>query len=157
MPDCVRPSPRSHHNAMQPASIIAREIFNSVCASACRESCNMTPCVVNGIIAREMASNRNFESDRAKEFAQSFVWATEVIVNNVKKPFRPRGLLNAATMEAVMVSLMEQGGDAELTKKNYDKLLKDQDFLGMVTSNTSNIENVKSRKAIADKILFGYE
>lgn len=106
-------------------------------------------------LSREMANNRRFESDRVKNFAAVFKHACEVVVGTIERPFRPRGLLNAATMDAVMVAVMEQGADVEFTKANYDELLKDENFLHMITSNTSNIENVKSRNEIADKILFG--
>ncbi|MBP6379518.1 MAG: DUF262 domain-containing protein [Sphingorhabdus sp.] len=108
-------------------------------------------------LSREMAKNRAFDTERTQEFFDSFKHVTRLVVDSIKKPFRPRGLLNAATMEAVMVSIMEQGSDAKLDSSKYDKLLADRDFIGMVTSNTSNIENVKSRKAIADLILFGNE
>lgn len=79
------------------------------------------------------------------------------MVEALDRPFRPRGLLNAATLEAVMLSLIEQGAEAGFTKAAYDALLKDQDFTNAITSNTSNIDSVKSRKIIADRILFGHE
>ena len=90
-------------------------------------------------------------------FSKSFKDACKIVVDTIEKPFRPRGLLNAATMEAVMVAIMEQGVDVDFLSEAYDLLLKDTDFLEMITSNTSNIENVKSRQAIAGKILFGNE
>lgn len=105
----------------------------------------------------EMSRNRKFDSDRAKEFSIAFTRATQAVVAELEKPFRPRGLLNAATLEAVMVSLMEQGEEVEFSKASYDALLQDQSFKDVITSNTSNIDSVKSRKSLADKILFGYE
>lgn len=108
-------------------------------------------------LSREMAENRNFESERANNFASSFERAAKVVVETIEKPFRPRGLLNAATMEAVMVSIMEQGVHPSLSNEKYSRLLKDENFLEMITSDTSNIKYVKSRKTIADTILFGNE
>jgi hypothetical protein len=108
-------------------------------------------------LSREMSKNRSFNSDRSKEFSKAFVLASEAVVEALDKPFRPRGLLNAATLEAVMVALMEQGPHVTLSKDRYDALLGDQDFRTMITSNTSNIDSVKSRKAIANKILFDHE
>lgn len=108
-------------------------------------------------LSREMANNRHFESDRAKNFVEAFIKAANTVVNCLEKPFRPRGLLNAATLEAVMVSLMENGDRHQFTKEAYDQLLKDEDFLTMITSNTSNIDYVKTRKKIADKTLFNNE
>lgn len=108
-------------------------------------------------LSKEMSKNRNFSSDRAKEFSEAFSRATEAVVAALDKPFRPRGLLNAATLEAVMVALMEQGLDAEFAKDKYDELIGNQEFKDVIFSNTSNIDNVKSRRTIANKILFGHE
>lgn len=108
-------------------------------------------------LSREMAGNRSFESERAKKFTKSFVRATKTVVDTIKGPFRPRGLLNAATLEAVMISIMEENNQAEFKKASYDKLLKNAAFLEKISSNTSSVENVKSRKEIAVEILFGDE
>jgi hypothetical protein len=117
---------------------------------------NYTP-PMKDFLSKEMSKNRSFDADRPREFSKAFCAAAEVVVGVLEKPFRPRGLLNAATLEAVMVSLMEQGPDVILSKDSYDALLEDPAFKAMITSNTSNIDSVKSRKAIADKILFGHE
>jgi hypothetical protein len=117
---------------------------------------NYTP-PMKDFLSKEMSKNRSFNSDRTQEFSKAFAAATESVVGILERPFRPRGLLNAATLEAVMVSLMEQGPDVTLSKDNYDALLQDQEFKTMITSNTSNIDSVKSRKTISDKILFGHE
>ena len=53
-----------------------------------------------------------------------------------------------------MVSVMEHGDNLEFSKKAYDDLPGNADFLTMITSNTSNIDYVKTRKEIADRILF---
>jgi len=108
-------------------------------------------------LTREMSINRDFKSERAKNFPTSFKRAAKTVVDTVDKPFRPRGLLNAATMEAVMGAIMEHGDNADFTKTAYDDLLKETNFLEVITSNTSNTENVKSRRKIANKILFNHE
>ncbi len=105
----------------------------------------------------EMAKNRGFDTDRASDFSKIFPYATEAVVEALQKPFRPRGLLNAATLEAVMVALIEQGEQAKLTAEAYNELLENDDFKNVIFSNTSNIDSVKTRKKIADKILFGHE
>lgn len=117
---------------------------------------NYTP-PMKDFLSKEMSKNRLFNSDRSKEFSNVFLSAAKAVVEALEKPFRPRGLLNAATLEAVMVSLMEQDPGIVLSKDRYDTLLKDPEFRAMITSNTSNIDSVKSRKAIADKTLFGHE
>ncbi|MGF0539266.1 DUF262 domain-containing protein [Agrobacterium sp. ES01] len=108
-------------------------------------------------LSSEMSKNRGFDTDRAKEFSAAFTRAAEAVTSVLDKPFRPRGLLNAATLEAVMVSLMEQGAEAEFTKDAYDALMKDEGFQGTITSNTSDTDSVTSRKSIAEKVLFEHE
>jgi len=108
-------------------------------------------------LSREMAKNRKFKSQRAQDFSVSFLCATEIVVKKIQKPFRPRGLLNAATLEAVMVAIMEQDAEIKFKESKYKELLKDTSFLEKVTSNTSSMENVKSRKEIAVGMLFGNE
>lgn len=108
-------------------------------------------------ISREMAGNKNFDSSRAKRFSAAFPAATRAVVETIEKPFRPRGLLNAATLEAVMLTLLEANADAQFSKQAYDNLLRRKDFLYLITSNTTNTESVNSRKEIAQNELFGNE
>ena len=44
-----------------------------------------------------------------------------------------------------------------IRKASYDALLKDNVFLEKTSSNTSSLDNVKSRKEIAVRVLFGNE
>lgn len=106
-------------------------------------------------LSREMNKNRGFDSERANNFCASFERAVDIVVNTLEKPFRPRGLLNAATLEAVMVAIMEQGENVKFTVSAYNNLLNSTKFLESITSNTSSIDNVKSRRDIAREILFG--
>lgn len=114
---------------------------------------NYTP-PMKDFLSKEMSKNRSYDTDRTKEFSDAFLGATKAVVEAIEKPFRPRGLLNAATLEAVMVSMMEHDVGAVLSRDKYDVLLQDSDFQTMIFSNTSNIDSVKSRKTIADRILF---
>ena len=108
-------------------------------------------------LSKEMHKNRDFRSKRARKFSGAFSRAAKEIVAELEKPFRPNRLLNAATLESVMVSLMEQGPEAEFSKASYEALLQDQGFKDAITSNTSTIDNVKSRRSIAEQMLFGHE
>ncbi|MCZ4265309.1 DUF262 domain-containing protein [Erythrobacter sp. G21629-S1] len=108
-------------------------------------------------LSREMAANREFNSERASRFVDAFRNACGIVVEKIDKPFRPRGLLNAATMEAVMLAVMENETSKSLNAQGYKALLERGDFLDLVTSNTTNIENVNARKIIASEVLFGDE
>jgi len=103
-------------------------------------------------LSKEMSKNRNFNTDRVKDFSEAFSRTTEKVVSALEKPFRPRGLLNAATLEAVMVSLMEQDAKVEFSQNAYDKLLADPEFIAVITSNTSNIESVRTRMNLASRM-----
>lgn len=106
-------------------------------------------------LSREMSKNRSFDSQRAQDFVKSFEETVNIIVNTIEKPFRPRGLLNAATMEAVTLAVMDRANGDQFTKVAYSALLENEDFIEKITSNTTNQEYVKSRKRLADEILFG--
>ncbi|MAH14165.1 MAG: hypothetical protein CMN65_00090 [Sphingomonadaceae bacterium] len=60
-------------------------------------------------------------------------------------------------MEAVMLAVMENETSKSLNAQGYKALLERGDFLDLVTSNTTNIENVNARKIIASEVLFGDE
>jgi len=108
-------------------------------------------------ISRQMAGNRDFNSARAKRFIAAFPAATQAVVETIEKPFRPRGLLNAATLEAVMLTLLEADAVADFSEQKYDELIRRDDFLELITSNTTNTETVNSRKQIAQEVLFDDE
>jgi len=105
-------------------------------------------------LSRQMSENKKFSSRRARSFVGSFKRATELVSQTIDDPFRPRGLLNAATMEAVMVSIMEHGENGSFRNADYDRLLKDANFQEATISNTTNLENVKARIELAGRILF---
>lgn len=106
-------------------------------------------------LSREMANNRAFDSARAERFCEAFERSVEQVVGMIEKPFRPRGLLNAATLEAVMLTIMEEGANREFRADAYAALLERTDFLELITSNTTNIDSVISRKRIALETLYG--
>jgi hypothetical protein len=70
------------------------------------------------------------------------------------KPFRPRGVINSAVLEAVMVSLLENKNisSGELPNK-YAALLGDKDFLESITGGTTDTLVLKHRLGIARRIL----
>lgn len=105
-------------------------------------------------LSKEMAKNRDFKSARAKRFSEAFLASTKIANEALSRPFRPRGLLNAATLEAVMGALMEHSSGKAFQSKKYNNLFKDQNFITAITSNTTSPDNVKSRRAIAEKVLF---
>jgi len=106
-------------------------------------------------LSREMANNKEFESERAQRFEKAFRTACKTANDVLDKPFRPRGLLNAATMEAVMVVLMESQEEIKFTKKIYKRLVERDDFIEAFSSNTTSREQVVNRHKIAEAVLQG--
>ena len=98
-----------------------------------------------------MDSDRNFDSDRAKEFSNRFPKVVALVNDNIEKPFRPRGVINSAVLEAVMVSLLEHAkpiaGKDLITR--YSALLKDKAFLERITGGTTDTLVLKERLRIA--------
>lgn len=108
-------------------------------------------------LSREMAKNRKFNSERAGRFSQRFLKACEIIDQKLTKPFRPRGLLNAATLEAVMGALMEVNSETDFELGSYNRLFENADFVQAITSNTTSVDNVTSRRNLAREMLFADE
>ncbi|WP_417618726.1 DUF262 domain-containing protein [Parasphingorhabdus sp.] len=101
-----------------------------------------------------MKENRNFDTERADRFFEKFGEVTQIINENLKNPFRPKRVINAAVMEAVMVSMLENADiDGEVLARNYDNLLNDEDFGRFITGPTTDTLMVKSRLTRAAEIL----
>jgi hypothetical protein len=104
---------------------------------------------------REMNVNRKFDSLDAKDFCVRFSSVCEQIVASLgPKPFRPKGVINAAVLEAVMVILLENEGvgEGEL-RVRYDALLADTEFDAAIRGATTDTKIVKDRLEIAQRIL----
>lgn len=101
-----------------------------------------------------MGRERDFKSARAKRFAERFPKAVERVNDALDRPFRPRRVINAAVLEAVMVTLLE---NPEITSKRlkvgYDSLLGDKRFMEHVTGGTTDTLVLKRRLAIAKEVL----
>ncbi|MCY4259985.1 MAG: DUF262 domain-containing protein [Rhodobacteraceae bacterium] len=104
-------------------------------------------------LSRQMHQHRSFESEKADRFCREFRRVSDAIATSLKSPFRPKGLLNAATMEAVMVTLMERGAGTSIGEDGYKRLLADDGFRESIFSNTTSTENVNRRKTRAQEIL----
>lgn len=88
---------------------------------------------------RSMSKNRAFDSQDATDFSIRFPLVAAQVRRAIRKPFRPRAIINAAVLEAFMVALLE-GDDISDDRllAIYDKVIADPDFLELVTSNTTN-------------------
>jgi len=105
---------------------------------------------LNKIMDRERA----FESERAARFATRFPQVVQIINDALKRPFRPRGVINSAVLEAVMITLLENEAikSSDLAKC-YDKLLQSRAFLNVITGGTTDTLVLKHRLSLAREVL----
>ncbi|WP_426163801.1 DUF262 domain-containing protein [Sandarakinorhabdus sp. DWP1-3-1] len=98
---------------------------------------------------RSMSNNRAFDSQDALDFSVRFPLVATQVQRAIRKPFRPRAIINAAVLEAFMVALLESEdiSDDRLLA-TYNKVIKDPDFLELVTSNTTNQSTLLQRIAL---------
>ncbi|SDE96927.1 DUF262 domain-containing protein [Sulfitobacter delicatus] len=108
-------------------------------------------------LSREMALNKEFDDERAARFIKSFQRVAKVVNEALEKAFRPRGLLNAATLEAVMGVLLELPKSFTFDSKMYDRLIVDEGFVEAISSNTTSRDQVLSRRHIAQQVLASNE
>ncbi len=103
---------------------------------------------------RMMDEDRDFSSDRATRFAKEFPRAVDTVNNCLKKPFRPRGVINSAVLEAVMIAIIENPDiDMDKLEERYEALIRDPNFLGFITGGTTDTLILRTRIAIASRKL----
>jgi hypothetical protein len=101
-----------------------------------------------------MKEDRDFSTERAKQFFDRFGDATALVNDALDRPFRPRGVLNAAVLEAVMtVALEHEGLEVEDLTQRYPKLLADEKFSGQITGATTDTAVLRGRIQRAKDIL----
>lgn len=104
---------------------------------------------------KQMDQERSFSSERAARFVRRFPKVVAVVNEGLVRPFRPRGVINSAVLEAVMVTLLEQTKQIspEELKSRYDKLLADKNFLERITGGTTDTLVLRQRLQIAKEKL----
>lgn len=102
----------------------------------------------------QMDENREFVSLRAKRFEERFPIVVDFINRNIKNPFRPRGVINAAALEAIMVTMLENHPLKEINlTKNYETLMRDKNFNELITGGTTDTLILRSRLELTKRVL----
>jgi Protein of unknown function DUF262 len=102
---------------------------------------------------KNMKDNREFDSERAKRFTQNFERATSLVDKNLVRPFRPRGVINSAVLEAVMICILENDEiTGEELAGRYEKLVNTPEFMKNVTGGTTDTLMLTSRISTAKGI-----
>lgn len=102
----------------------------------------------------QMDANREFSSQRAKDFRARFLIVVDTVNGALTKPFRPKNVINAAVLEAVMVTLLENSSiTSDQLKSRYPSLLRDKAFLEVISGGTTDTLVLKARLEAARRIL----
>jgi hypothetical protein len=103
----------------------------------------------------QMQRNSRFNTADADEFARRFPEALKVVVDALgNRPFRPRRVINAAVLESVMLTVLENPDiSSEHLKAQYPVLMADEDFQGVIRGPTTDTKMVKDRLGIAAGML----
>ncbi len=104
-----------------------------------------------------MKDESSFNSERAIEFSVRFPLVVARISRLIQRPFRPKGVLNSASLEAVMLALMESEldiSDAELTER-YHRVMNNEEFQRLISGSTTDALVLKGRIDVAKRIMDG--
>lgn len=101
-----------------------------------------------------MKNNRDFDTYKARLFKERFPKVCSVISRNILNPFRPKGVINTAILDAVFIALLEQDliNESNLLSK-YEDLLKTDEFMENTFGPTADNAVLKARIEIAKKFL----
>jgi len=104
---------------------------------------------------KKMKENRDFDSEKARKFRDRFPGTINLIREALgKKPFRPKRVINAAVLESVMITLLENPQiDRQTLSKNYGKLLEDEEYKKTIVGATTDTNILKDRIKRAIEIL----
>jgi hypothetical protein len=107
-----------------------------------------------GYLNKQMREHQKFESERAGRFRERFPKVVELLCNSVTRPFRPRGVINVAMLDSVMIALLEDESiNAEQLEARYKKLASDEDFKKYTGGATTDTQMVRERIKRAKRIL----
>ncbi|TVQ36596.1 MAG: DUF262 domain-containing protein [Geminicoccaceae bacterium] len=104
---------------------------------------------------RIMEENKDFSTPRAQKFKERFADVVGLVNRTLHHPFRPKGVINSAMLEGVMVALLENGSVTEARLRDCYRILSgDKSFEETLRGATTDTLTVKTRikraKAIFD-------
>jgi hypothetical protein len=101
-----------------------------------------------------METEKAFTSKRARRFKDRFPDVVALANGALEKPFRPRGVINAAVLEGVMITLLEHANiEADDLTERYEELMDDNDFDRVIRGATTDTKVLKERLLTAASVL----
>ncbi len=99
-----------------------------------------------GYLNRQMQDNRDFDDDRASRFKARFRGVVELLCDTIPRPFRPRGVINIAMLDSVMIALLEDELiSADKLKAGYATVAADPDYKKYIGGATTDTQMVRER------------
>jgi len=107
-------------------------------------------------LTKFMVANRNPKEEFLRKATDLFTAVCKVVVKNLgTKPFHIRAGLNSAVLDSVMCAVANNINHVPKDiDKRYRKLLSDNDYLESTSGATTDVEVVKNRFELANRILF---
>jgi hypothetical protein len=107
-------------------------------------------------LTRYMRRHRNPGDSFLQAKSAAFEAVCESVVSTLgQKPFHVWAGLNVAVLDSVMVAFSRHAaGIPADVKSRFRALVKNQDYIDLVTGATADLNNVRSRLEIADRTLF---
>jgi len=107
-----------------------------------------------GYLNRQMQDNRDFCDERAKRFKKRFQDAVELLCDTIPRPFRPRGVINVAMLDGVMIAVLEDESiGSDKLKAGYPMVAADPEFKKYSGGATTDTQMVRERIRRAKGIL----
>ena len=107
-----------------------------------------------GYLNKQMRENRDFTGDRANRFRERFPKVVDLLCESVLRPFRPRGVINVAILDSVMIALLEDETiSAEQLTERYKRLIEDDVFNKYIGGATTDTQIVRERIKNAKRVL----
>lgn len=101
-----------------------------------------------------MSANKEFADERAQSFKAQFLRVVKLVAENLVRPFRPRGVINAAMLEGIMVALLEaEPITPEKLVERYAVIASDPAFDRTLRGATTDTLIVKDRIRRAKELL----
>ncbi|TGN18849.1 DUF262 domain-containing protein [Leptospira idonii] len=107
-------------------------------------------------LSNYMKDNQNVKEDSLNKYKISFNNVSNLILSNLgKKPFHIKSGLNAAVFDSVFVAFAKNPNSIpEDIKNRYADLKNNEEYMKYISSGTTNVDTIKKRVQIAERILF---
>jgi hypothetical protein len=109
---------------------------------------------MNEFLNKFNLKKRNVDQKTREKYAMAFTQSVSFLKNAIgKKVFRPEGVFNVSVFESILVGvseLFDKGDsiDVDHFKKNFDSLLKDEEYRNAISRATSDESVFKIRQKL---------